>query len=147
MARKASAKLFIYGSLRVDSNNPFKRYLRNHSTFAATGSFTGKLYDLGEFPAAIPSANPQDQVSGEVRLLKDPQAILQKLDRYEGCDLPQPLFIRRLAEIAVENQNVLTAWIYLYNRSIKGCPQIVSGDYLQHLEESQLCSTTSDLQS
>ncbi len=46
-------KLFVYGSLRKGFHHPAYEYISKHFTFIAVAKVKGKLYDLGEFPAAI----------------------------------------------------------------------------------------------
>jgi len=53
------AKLFVYGTLRRGFE--LHSYLRRQSArFLGEGIIGGRLYDLGEYPGAIPSSLPGD---------------------------------------------------------------------------------------
>ena len=128
--------LFVYGTLRRSPSHPMHRLL-SPATFVGAGTFQGKLYDLGSYPAAIASAEPADTIRGEVYLLHEPAATLPALDRYEGCSPDDPVpheYVRMNAEICLESDpTLLVAQIYLYNRLTTQLTRIVPGDYLAFL--------------
>ena len=45
-----AAYLFVYGTLRSEMNDPLHRLLETYAIFVGTGSFQGKLYDIGRYP-------------------------------------------------------------------------------------------------
>ena len=45
-------KLFVYGSLRSGFRNPVYEYLTKYFHLMGEAVVKGKLYDLGEYPAA-----------------------------------------------------------------------------------------------
>lgn len=111
--------LFVYGTL-LDPQNPVGEYLRSNAEFYADGYFMGKLYDLGDYPGAVESNNPEDKVYGTVFVLKNAESIFRILDEYEetGDQFAKPNeFIRTKTEIVTGKNEKLLCWVYLYNRS------------------------------
>jgi gamma-glutamylcyclotransferase (GGCT)/AIG2-like uncharacterized protein YtfP len=51
-----------------------------------TGSFQGKLYDIGRYPGVVRSGRNTDRVMGEIYRLSEPRRALEILDEYEGTD-------------------------------------------------------------
>ena len=104
------------------------------TTLVGPGTFQGKLYDLGNYPAAIPSNDPADLIHGEVYLLHDPSATLALLDQYEACTPTDPEpheYVRVVLPIKMENDEILPAQVYLYNRPVDALTPVASGDYLR----------------
>ena len=129
----ATPLLFVYGSLRRDSDHPMARYLQSHSQLIGNAISQGKLFDAGSFPAAIKSTNPNDQVRGELYAIKNTDHLLDKLDNYEGFEPEKPdqsLFFRKKVEVKpVSGDKMVPAWIYLFNRPVTDLQAIPSGDY------------------
>jgi gamma-glutamylcyclotransferase (GGCT)/AIG2-like uncharacterized protein YtfP len=126
--------LFVYGSL-LDSDNQFGAYLKNNSSFFTKGSFSGLLYDLGEYPGAVYKAEITDRVYGDIVLLNDNPSVLQTIDEYEGYgeEEEQPnLFVRFLVPVDTTS-GIVDCWVYLYNLPVDGFKQIRSGKYKQNL--------------
>lgn len=125
--------LFVYGTLRRDTRSETAHLLARHADFVADGTFQGRLYRIDSYPGVVPSDHPSDVVQGEVYALREPDAVLPKLDQYEECspEFPEPHeYVRRREEIVLANGSTCEAWIYLYNRSTEGAPRILSGDFL-----------------
>jgi pyruvate carboxylase len=94
----------------------------------------GRLYDLGEFPGAIPSELPGEEVEGELYELGDLRRQLKALDEYEEFNPDHPeecLFIRQRVDVQIEDGERLKAWAYLLPRKPADARRIVSGDYLK----------------
>lgn len=128
---QTSNYLFIYGTL-LDSRNEFGAYLNRNCTFYSDGKFKGKLYNLGEYPGAIREPYELSYVYGKIFTVNDPNAVLIKLDDYEGFgpDQEQPnLFVRELIPIETEN-TIINCWVYLYNLPVNDSWLIESGKYL-----------------
>lgn len=119
--------LFVYGTLRRQMNDPLHRLLEQHAVLVGTGSFQGKLYDLGRYPGAIPSSGKTDRVLGEIYRFSDSQRALEILDGYEGHR-----FKRKRVTIVQESGQSIACWIYLYTRSVRHRPRISSGDYIRY---------------
>ena len=121
------AYLFVYGTLRSQLNDPLHRLLETHAVLVGTGSFQGKLYDLGRYPGAVSSRGHTDHVIGEIYRFSDPQRALEILDEYEGHR-----FKRKRVTIVQESGKSIPCWIYLYARSVRRRPRIPSGDYIRY---------------
>ena len=134
-------QLFVYGSLRSGFNHPAYAYISTHFTLVGSATVKGKLYDLGDYPAAIPS-DEDFFITGELYRLKEEQEFswaIAQIDDYEGIN-PEPgeaaLYRRDLTTVYINHQST-TAWIYWYNNEITGKPLIASGDVLEYLQKKQ----------
>jgi gamma-glutamylcyclotransferase (GGCT)/AIG2-like uncharacterized protein YtfP len=128
--------LFVYGTLRKGLQNPMSEFLSRHADLVGTGSFRGRLYDSGRYPCAVLSDDEGDSVVGDLFSLRDGCEALLALDEYEACDMDNPdrgLYIRTMAEVDIQGGGRVCAWVYIYNRSVRGMKTISSGDYLQSL--------------
>lgn len=123
--------LFVYGTLRQGFDLDWRRELG--ARFCGRGRVSGKLYDLGEYPGAIPlDINSPHEVAGELYELSDPQRAMEKLDEYEGFLPVQPersLFVRKVAPVVLEDRTRRDAWVYFYNRQVDETRLIPGGDY------------------
>jgi gamma-glutamylcyclotransferase (GGCT)/AIG2-like uncharacterized protein YtfP len=122
-----AAYLFVYGTLRSQMNDPFHRLLETRAVPVGTGTFQGKLYDLGRYPGVVRSRRNTDRVIGEIYRFSDSQRAFQILDEYEGHR-----FKRKRVTIIQEDGKSITSWIYLYARSVTRRALIRSGDYVQY---------------
>jgi gamma-glutamylcyclotransferase (GGCT)/AIG2-like uncharacterized protein YtfP len=132
-------KLFVYGSLRSGFRNPVYAYLTKYFHLLGEAVVKGKLYDLGEYPAA--AATDEDKfISGELYSINNPSEFswaIGQLDDYEGLNTEEgetPLY-KRKEVIAYQNGESHTAWIYWYNKDLAGAPEIESGDLMQYLQQ------------
>ncbi|MFM2145984.1 MAG: hypothetical protein RL732_820 [Bacteroidota bacterium] len=128
--------LFVYGSLRKGFHHPAYQYISGHFDFIGPATVKGLLYDMGEFPAAIPAATDK-QIIGEVYALKDPAEfgwVFAQLDDYEGVDPAEgetPSYRRDLV-MAQCGDTQQECWVYWYCGSVDGKPLIPSGDVLEY---------------
>jgi len=74
--------LFVYGTLRRGSENQFARLLAEQGHFMGLARVPGRLYDLGLYPGAIASNQPDQWIQGEIFSVDS--ALLTALDEYEG---------------------------------------------------------------
>jgi gamma-glutamylcyclotransferase (GGCT)/AIG2-like uncharacterized protein YtfP len=132
-------KLFVYGSLRSGFRNPVYAYLTKYFHLLGEAVVKGKLYDLGEYPAA--AATEEDKfISGELYSINNPSEFswaIGQLDDYEGLNTEEcetPLY-KREEVIAYKDGEAHTAWIYWYNKDLAGYPEIQSGDLVQYLQQ------------
>ncbi len=126
--------LFVYGTLRKLTSHQTHRLLLP-AAFVQQGFFTGKLYDVGAYPGAIRGTDPSEIITGEIYLLHEPEATLEKLDKYEGCspgDAEPTEYKREVADIQLQTGETVKAWIYIYNHDAKNLGLIESGDYAKH---------------
>lgn len=78
------------------------------------GTVPGALYDLGEYPGLVDTADG-GRVPGLVVALPD-AAALARLDAYEGVD--DGLYTRREMLVALVDGGACPAWVYVYARSV-----------------------------
>ncbi|MPY87127.1 MAG: hypothetical protein GEU99_04315 [Luteitalea sp.] len=98
------------------------------------GWICAALFDLGIYPAAIPS--PDTRVWGEVYDTDEPESVLAVLDDIEGFSPGDPdhsLYTRARVPVTLEDGRVEEAWVYFYNAPLGRAPRIPSGDYLEHV--------------
>jgi gamma-glutamylcyclotransferase (GGCT)/AIG2-like uncharacterized protein YtfP len=135
----ATYYLFVYGSLRSGFPGEAYEYISRYFDLRGIAKVKGLLYDMGEYPAAIP-VHDDHFIRGELYEIKRPVEFdwaFAQLDDYEGLHVEQgeePLYRRDLVG-ALLNDQTITAWIYWYNGDVSGKPVIKSGDVLQYLRE------------
>lgn len=125
--------IFVYGTLRQNSQHPMYTRLAQQADFVADAWFVGKLYRVSYYPCVIPSESATDRVLGELYQIRH-LALLAQLDDYEECSdsHPDPKEYRREKRfVHTANGERVLAWVYLYNRSVHDLVQITSGDFLQ----------------
>lgn len=137
--KPATYHLFVYGSLRSGFNHPAYQYISNFFSLAGPASVKGKLYDMGEFPAAIPDMG-EHYIVGELYTLVNTDEFgwaFGQLDDYEGIvtEMGEIPLYRRATTTVFCNGYTVSAWVYWYNADVTGAPVIESGDVLQYLEE------------
>jgi len=129
-AEHPTNKLFVYGTLRRGFA-PHK-YLGRASRFLGAASIRGRLYDLGEYPGAVASDLPGEEIRGEVYELRDLDNQLKVLDELEEFDPERPeksLFVRRPVQVKLGSGEQIKAWVYFLPRRPRNARLISSGDY------------------
>ena len=132
--------LFVYGTLRYGAEGKMPRLLSGSADFVCEAQFQGKLYRIDYYPGVIPSSCSQDQVVGDVFLLRDPATLLPHLDEYEGIGPPPDHpndYERRLMPVKRSDGQILQCWIYLYLYPLEGCERIPDGDFLASIAKKQ----------
>lgn len=118
--------IFVYGSLRKGFAPPEIAETADRLKLVGEGFVYGKLYDLDEYRALV--LNGEDEIFGQILELPDDEAVLQKLDEYEGFD-PQnqakSLFVRKQTT-AYSDHGEIPAWIYEYNQNLSDSPMLES---------------------
>ena len=128
--------VFFYGTLMSPFNRPGRQRITPQLTYTGRGSMRAALFDLGIYPAAVPS-NDDSLVWGEVYETSDPSSVLSVLDEIEGYRPSEPdrsLYTRVVTDVTLEDGRVAKAWAYFYNAPLGGARRIESGDYLEHLK-------------
>jgi gamma-glutamylcyclotransferase (GGCT)/AIG2-like uncharacterized protein YtfP len=98
-------------------------------------SVPGLLYDLGEYPGAIVDPQSDSRIIGHAFELPASESLIAALDRYEGFDPANrsgSLFIREKREALMSDGQLLSCWIYVYQRNISAALLIPDGDYSRH---------------
>lgn len=131
--------LFVYGSLRSGFNNPAYGYISKYFTLIGEAYVNGKLYQLSDFPVAVPSEN-DSLIKGELYTIKVPSECswaFAQLDDYEGVQAEEgehPLYKRVLTAVFM-NDKEEKAWVYWYNGSIENGTRIEESDLLAYLKQ------------
>jgi pyruvate carboxylase len=126
--------LFVYGTLMKGHGEDWQEKVGAH--LVGHGRISGKLYDLGQFPGAVASSDPQCHIEGEVYRLTDIGLATEILDEYEEFHPSRPeksLFIRREVPVVMEDGTAKKAWVYLYNRPVNESDFIRSGNYRERV--------------
>jgi gamma-glutamylcyclotransferase (GGCT)/AIG2-like uncharacterized protein YtfP len=134
-------QLFVYGSLLSGFHHPAYGYISRYFTLIGPAKVKGKLFDMGEYPAAVP-VNEDVWITGELYQLNNKEEFeyaLCQLDDYEGV-FPEagetPLYRREPVNVVINDRDTL-AWIYWYNQDILGKPLIVSGSVLEYRDQQE----------
>jgi gamma-glutamylcyclotransferase (GGCT)/AIG2-like uncharacterized protein YtfP len=126
--------VFFYGTLMSGFHRPGRARLDDVLRPRGRGWIRATLFDLGIYPAAIPSTD--GRVWGEVHQMLDTDAVLYELDEIEGYRASEPdasLYTRQEVPVTFEDGRVATVWTYFYNAPLGRAQRIDSGDYLEHL--------------
>lgn len=130
----SSLLLATYGTLMRAFGGPGRLGVDARVSFVAPCRFAGVLYDLGQFPGAVPG---DGTVHGELFRLHDPQ-VWAVLDRYEGYDTEREedaLFVRR--RVSLQGPPDRTAWVYWFNGDPGGRPQVASGRWKDYVQDAR----------
>lgn len=139
--------LFVYGSLRSGFKSHAYEYISRFFSFVGDAKVKGKLFDLGTYPAGIPSSD-ESYIVGELYTIKHQPEFgwaIGQLDDYEGVAVESDeiqLYQRGLVDVII-NDTATRAWIYWYMGSVEGKPLIESGDMIQYLQQKNNPSATS----
>lgn len=134
-------QLFVYGSLRSGFQHHAYQYLSKYFNLIGVAKVNGKLYDMGEYPVAVPAAD-EKFIAGELYEINNaeefPYAIAQ-LDDYEGLfpEEGQTALFKREAVTVYCNNLQSTAWVYWFNGNVTGLPEITSGDVLEYMQQKK----------
>jgi gamma-glutamylcyclotransferase (GGCT)/AIG2-like uncharacterized protein YtfP len=138
MSHSGVYQLFVYGSLRSGFKSPVYEYISRYFNFVSEARVAGKLVDMGNYPAAVPSTD-ETFIVGELYKAKSESEFswaIAQLDDYEGVAVEQDevqLYRRELTEVIYENGKA-PAWIYWYNGDVSGKPVIASGDLMDYIK-------------
>ncbi|TMI82312.1 MAG: gamma-glutamylcyclotransferase [Bacteroidetes bacterium] len=140
-------KLFVYGSLRSGFKSHAYEYISRFFSFVGDAKVNGKLFDLGTYPAGVPS-DDENYIIGELYTIKNEPEFawaIGQLDDYEGVAVESDevqLYQRGLVDVII-NDTKTAAWIYWYMGSVEGKPLIQSGDMIEYLQQKNNPSATS----
>ncbi|MBZ4189670.1 gamma-glutamylcyclotransferase family protein [Niabella beijingensis] len=129
--------LFVYGSLLSGFKSPAYEYMARYFELVGPATASGTLYDLGDYPAAIPD-NSGRTITGELYRIRSKHELsyaLAQLDGYEGLN-PEAGetadYKRELCSIR-RNDEQVEAWVYWFSHEIKDKPVVESGNVLDYL--------------
>lgn len=129
-----SDNVFFYGTLMAGFDRRRRAGIDTRMHFIGRGWIEGALFDLGLFPAAIPS--PGGRIQGEVYQVDDDPSVMARLDEIEGYRQSEPdtsLYTRVPTTVTLDGGAIEQAWVYFYNAPLGRADRIPSGDYLEHL--------------
>ena len=134
-----SSKIFVYGSLRSGFRNPAYEYLTRYFKYSGEAMVKGKFFDAGSHPVAL-ATNDEHFILGELYTMNSEEEFswaFTQLDDYEGLNVlvgEIPLYKRSMVEV-YQNGETQSAWIYWYNQSVDGMPEIETGDVMRYLQQ------------
>jgi gamma-glutamylcyclotransferase (GGCT)/AIG2-like uncharacterized protein YtfP len=120
--------IFVYGTLRADSDHSMARRLSSQARLVGKGSVPGRLYDMGWYPAAMFDDSEKRRILGDVFALKPGGKLLAELDAYEAGD---PNYVRVPLEVALLDGGTVRAWAYGVSKA-PNTRLIPSGDFIAH---------------
>ncbi len=124
--------IFFYGTLLPQHAPPNMRSVLIDLRPRGEGSVRGRLFDFGAHPGAVLSDSAKTRVFGKVFQLPEDDAVLAKLDEYEGFDPSAPdsdWFVRKRVTVSMDDGSLLPCWIYEYKGDATGLPIIASGRF------------------
>jgi gamma-glutamylcyclotransferase (GGCT)/AIG2-like uncharacterized protein YtfP len=132
MSTSRSYYLFAYGTLR-SSNAPVMKQVEQKLEFVGEAEIRGKLYDMGDYPAACPAGeNENSVIHGEVFRVTDPEEVFSALDGYEGS-----AYSRKEEEVTLPDGAKAKAFVYWYTLPVNEKQRIKHKDYLEYLKEKR----------
>lgn len=133
MGTELVSHVFVYGTLRIGSAHPQARWLAEKAVHLGAATLPGQLVDLGAYPGLVAAKQTGNVVRGDVFRLPDNPAILDALDRYEGCRSYDPApheYKRIVATATLSNGQTVPCWTYTYLHPIHPFQIIPNGDWL-----------------
>lgn len=125
--------IFVYGTLRREAASSMHHLLSGYCEYFADGYMQGKLYEIDGYPGFTESGNVEDQVHGELYKIINGDLLFTELDEYEACSdkFPQPHeYVRKKLPVSVASNELIDAWVYVFNYDVSDLRQIESGNYL-----------------
>lgn len=127
--------VFFYGTLMTPFHRTARLRLDAHLSYRGSGTIEGALFDLGIYPAAVPTSD--GRVHGELFEMHHPTIVLRTLDELEGYQPgahEKSLYTRARTRVHLEGGGEAEAWAYFYNAPLGRAERIASGDYLEYLK-------------
>lgn len=106
--------IFAYGTLMSPEENA-RRFGAAIRSVRRAHAY-GEVYDFGEYPVLMESPR-SGVVPGVVLGISNFEETVARFDVYEGGNEPNPIFIRALREVVVEDFHRVTTWVYIGNKN------------------------------
>ena len=135
-------QLFVYGSLLSGFHHPAYAYISQYFTLLSAAGIKGYLYDMGNYPAAVPATEEGAFIQGELYEINNEDEFswaMAQLDDYEGVNVEEgevPLYRREKVTVYLPGSTT-EAWVYWFNGDITGRPFIESGSVLQYIADKK----------
>jgi gamma-glutamylcyclotransferase (GGCT)/AIG2-like uncharacterized protein YtfP len=131
--------IFVYGSLRSGFRSEAYQYISRYFNLLGNATIKGKLFDLGDYPAAIATDENYFLVGELYQIAREEEFnwAIEQLDDYEGLNVEADetaLYKREITTVYINNETV-KAWVYWFTGSVENKPVVASGDMLQYLYE------------
>ena len=129
--------LFFYGTLRKEFGLQLSKDIGQDIIYIGSAAIKGELYDIGEYPAALPTNYENAKITGEIYEVNHPRKVFKLLDDYEGYDrkhIESSEYYRKKEMLELDNGNKIKAWVYWYNFPVNNKIRINQSDYLQYLK-------------
>lgn len=131
----SKALLFFYGTLQTGTGiRRVDRLLARCTRDVGRAWISGRLYDLGRYPAAVASAGHNARIHGRVVELRQAQRWLKVLDDYEGvtplCASDGEYVRTQITAYLPAGRRVLNCWAYFYRQSPRWARRIRTGSYV-----------------
>ena len=132
-------QLFVYGSLRSGFQHAAYQYLFKYFHLVGNATVKGKLFDMGEYPVAVPT-DEERLIVGELYEINNTNEFsyaIGQLDDYEGLYAEEgetALYKREAVTVYCNNQQS-TAWVYWFNGSVNGLAEMATGDVFEYLQQ------------
>jgi gamma-glutamylcyclotransferase (GGCT)/AIG2-like uncharacterized protein YtfP len=120
--------IFLYGTLMRPYPTQRRLGVEQMLEYLGPDAVAGQLHDLGPYPALVPGPG---QVQGQVFAVVQTQAF-DILDRFEGCLPGDPDRSEYLRELWPLTRRPASAWVYVFNRPVRGLPLVPGGDWAAH---------------
>jgi gamma-glutamylcyclotransferase (GGCT)/AIG2-like uncharacterized protein YtfP len=132
-------QLFVYGSLRSGFQHEAYQYLAKYFHLVGDARVKGKLYDMGEYPVALPTEEERFIIGElyEINNAAEFSYAIGQLDDYEGIfpEEGESNWYKRASVTVYCNNQQSTAWIYWFDGSADNLPEIASGDVLEYVRQ------------
>ncbi|MEM9773484.1 MAG: gamma-glutamylcyclotransferase family protein [Chloroflexota bacterium] len=137
---------FVYGTLLP--GQPNDHFWENKIEANKPAHLSGvELFAFPSFPMMVISDDHGKQVFGQL-IWTEPDAynrIMKRIDileNYDSADPENSPYQRELRDVYLQSGETIKAWTYLGQpQLVVGLPQILSGDWLDHVERSISFST------
>jgi len=130
----ATPYLFVYGTLMSGAHGALgtdqRLRLAHESDSLGPASLPGAhLFDLGDYPGALPDDDINAIVHGEAVLLADTDASFRWLDEYEGFvhGADDNEYDRAVRQVRLAGGETIDAWVYLLRHAPSQKRRVVSG--------------------
>jgi gamma-glutamylcyclotransferase (GGCT)/AIG2-like uncharacterized protein YtfP len=113
----------VYGTLRRGSQNAYALALAENARFISHARIRGRLYRVAHYPGLVSPQSENDWVTGDI-FERVNSKMFEQLDDYEGDD-----YVRQLSQVTMENGQLTSVYVYLYQKAITDLEWIQSGDW------------------
>jgi gamma-glutamylcyclotransferase (GGCT)/AIG2-like uncharacterized protein YtfP len=122
--------IFVYGTLLPGLVPPVIADVVKTLRVVGPATVRGRLYDLGAYPGCVLD-DGAGALHGVLLEIANP-AVLEELDAYEcyaAHDAAGSLFRRTVCDAITADGQVVSTWVYVYNRDLSHARLIESGRY------------------